>query len=219
MATYQIKVLKEGYCKPVDNSNSVFKADGSITLIKGRNHNVMVDTGCPTDRDCILKGLKENSLTPDQIDYVVCTHGHVDHVGNLNLFQNATHIVGYDICKGDQYMMHDFKGGIPFEIDDVIEVHPTPGHTMSDVSVLVKGTEKGTVVISGDLFEMEEDLEDSDIWQNQSENAELQQQNRIEMLRLADVIIPGHGPAFQVKHEYKRQCSFTMMGNNDEEEM
>jgi glyoxylase-like metal-dependent hydrolase (beta-lactamase superfamily II) len=40
--------------------------------------------------------------------------------------------------------------GIPFEIDDVIEVHPTPGHTLADVSVLVKNTEQGNVVISGE---------------------------------------------------------------------
>jgi glyoxylase-like metal-dependent hydrolase (beta-lactamase superfamily II) len=71
-------------------------------------------------------------------------------------------------------------------------------------------------VFSGDLFENEDDLEDSDIWQKNSEAPELQQQNRIEILQIADVIIPGHGPAFKVRHEYKREISFTMMGDEDE---
>ena len=71
------------------------------------------------------------------------------------------------------------------------------------------------ILFSGDLFECEEDLEDSDIWQNNSTDPEIQLQNRIEILQMADVIIPGHGPAFKVKHEYKRQVSFTMMGDED----
>ena len=39
--------------------------------------------------------------------------------------------------------------GIPFVLDDQVEVVPTPGHTGSDVSVIVKDTPIGTVVIAG----------------------------------------------------------------------
>ena len=38
------------------------------------------------------------------MDWVVCTHGHSDHVGNLNLFADAKIIVSHDICKGDKYL-------------------------------------------------------------------------------------------------------------------
>ncbi|KAL4220379.1 hypothetical protein ACF0H5_020784 [Mactra antiquata] len=158
----------------------------------------------------LLTGLKKYDLSPDKIEFVVCTHGHSDHVGNLNLFSNAIHIVSHDICVGDTYMLHDFAKGIPYEIDDDIEVVSTPGHTGSDVSVIVRNTKHGTVAVTGDLFERLEDLEDFTLWQENSENPEAQQYNRMEVLKFADTIIPGHGPMFAVPNEYKQQLKMVM---------
>jgi glyoxylase-like metal-dependent hydrolase (beta-lactamase superfamily II) len=56
----------------------------------------------------LVSGLQSNRVTPEDVNYVICTHGHSDHVGNLNLFPSAVHIVSYDICKGDEYILHDF---------------------------------------------------------------------------------------------------------------
>lgn len=39
--------------------------------------------------------------------------------------------------------------GIPYEIDDDIEVISTPGHTGSDVSVIVRNTKHGIVAVTG----------------------------------------------------------------------
>ena len=70
---------------------------------------------------CVLlfsfSALDENRVTPNEIDVVVCTHGHSDHVGNLNLFPNAKFIVSYDVSEGDLYSVHDFQGGNPYIID------------------------------------------------------------------------------------------------------
>ena len=57
----------------------------------------------------VYLGLSKHSCSPEKIQYVVCTHGHSDHVGNLNVFPGAIHIVSHDVCVGDQYMLHDFK--------------------------------------------------------------------------------------------------------------
>lgn len=57
---------------------------------------------------------------------------------------------------------------------------------------------------SGDLFEHEHDLEDPDLWKANSLHPDLQEQNRIEVLSLADYIVPGHGPMFQVPEDLKR---------------
>ena len=57
----------------------------------------------------IYSGLSKHSCSAEKIQFVVCTHGHSDHVGNLNLFPGAVHIVSHDICVGDQFMLHDFK--------------------------------------------------------------------------------------------------------------
>lgn len=54
--------------------------------------------------------------------------------------------------------------------------------------------------IIGDLFEREEDIYDSELWEKTagSENPSQQYNNRQKILALADFIIPGHGPGFQV---------------------
>ena len=58
---------------------------------------------------CLCLGLAKHNCTPEKIQYVVCTHGHSDHIGNNNLFQSAIHIVSHDICVGDLYQLHGFK--------------------------------------------------------------------------------------------------------------
>ncbi|XP_078581665.1 metallo-beta-lactamase domain-containing protein 1-like [Branchiostoma floridae x Branchiostoma japonicum] len=200
--SYQVIVLKEGYAYA--DGPGCQRADGSITLVKG-TYNVIVDTGNPWDKQHILDGLQRNGLSPGDIQFVVCTHGHSDHVGNLNLFTKATHIVSYDISKMDKYTVHNFTGDqkSPFRIDDHIEVIATPGHTHSDVSVVVKNTDQGTVVIAGDLFECEEDLSCDRLWQEYSENKEMQEHHRQQVLEMADWIVPGHGRMFAVPEKYK----------------
>ncbi|XP_041352128.1 metallo-beta-lactamase domain-containing protein 1-like [Gigantopelta aegis] len=205
---YEVIVIKEGYCFP--EGEDFVRACGSITLLKGR-HVIIVDTGNPRDKNLILQGLSNNGLTPENVDYVVCTHGHADRVGNLNLFSRAIHIVAYDICVGDQYLMHDFKEGIPYEIDEFVEVIATPGRTGADVSVVVKKTPLGTVVLTGNLFECCNDLDDPQLWQNSSDEPEVQEQSRIKVLKVADHIIPGHGPMFKVPVEYKKQMRVLMV--------
>ncbi|KFB45579.1 AGAP008348-PA-like protein [Anopheles sinensis] len=57
-------------------------------------------------------GLQEHQLHPDDIDYVVSTHGHSDHLGNNNLFLRAKrHIVGTNISLRNRYYVHDFEAG------------------------------------------------------------------------------------------------------------
>jgi hypothetical protein len=66
-------------------------------------------------------------------------------------------------------------------------------------------------MFTGDLFECLEDLEEPSLWQDNSENPETQEQHRIEVLRKADYIVPGHGKMFKVPDEYKRSCMKVVM--------
>ncbi|KAL4631494.1 metallo-beta-lactamase domain-containing protein 1 [Arapaima gigas] len=79
-----------------------------------------------------------------------------------------------------------------------VSVVATPGHTGRDVSVLVRGTSMGTVIVAGDLFEC---CHDEDTWRELSENPAVQETSRKEALRMADVIVPGHGAPFQVHRQ------------------
>ena len=57
--------------------------------------------------------------------------------------------------------------------------------------------------IQGDLFESEDDLTDSSIWREVSEQPEVQEKSREKVLKIADYIVPGHGKMFHVSHAYK----------------
>lgn len=187
-------MLKPGYARRAGAGRQ--RADGTITLIKGPQ-NVLVDTGGPQDKEAVVEGLIREGLSPADVGWVVCSHGHSDHVGNLNLFPGATLIVSHDVSKDDLYVDHPFAAGTPFVIDDEVEVIATPGHTEQDVSVVVR-TARGIYVVAGDLFESGEDRENEELWRCGSQDPEAQERSRRTVLELADYVVPGHGDLFEV---------------------
>lgn len=195
MKNYEVTILKQGYSHKLGPLQQ--RADGTITLVRGPK-NIIVDTGGPQDKKAILDALAKEGLRPEDILYVVCTHGHSDHTGNNNLFMDATFIVSHDISRGDLYTFHDFKSGASYKIDEDVGVVPTPGHTGQDISVLVK-TNEGVVAVVGDLFECEQDLEDEGLWKSSSELPAEQERSRAVVLAAADFIVPGHGEKFRAR--------------------
>ncbi|XP_065576249.1 uncharacterized protein LOC136037415 isoform X3 [Artemia franciscana] len=193
---YLIDIIHRGYA--VDETTH-FRANASCTIIRGPKI-VIVDTMTPWDGPFILRELQKLNIRPDEVDYVISTHGHSDHIGNNNLFLKAIHIVGYCVSKKDTYWFHPFDSGKPYEIDGQrLYVLPSPGHTADDVSLVVKTNSFGTVVVAGDIFEREEDIEDQTIWRSAgSTDPQRQERSRLQLAELADYIIPGHGPMFKV---------------------
>ena len=59
------------------------------------------------------------------------------------------HFFSFTFTLSTYILLLSCMQGIPYEIDDDVEVLPTPGHTSEDVSVLVKSTNLGTVVVAG----------------------------------------------------------------------
>jgi glyoxylase-like metal-dependent hydrolase (beta-lactamase superfamily II) len=164
---------------------------------------VLVDSGDPWQRQEILDALAIADLNPADISFVVNTHGHLDHVGNNNLFPHATFILGSDVARHGEYWTHAFDQG-PLVIEatdgsDPIAVIATPGHTDHDLSVLVR-TREGVVAIAGDTFEYEADELDN-AWRRWSVNAARQQASRDTIRELADFIVPGHGGLFRIGDE------------------
>lgn len=193
-------VLLRGHAALTSVGNLV--ASATVTLLKG-TPNVLVDTGDCWQREELVDALAAQGVEPGQIEYVVLTHGHLDHVGNNNLFAHATFVLDNDVARDGEYWIHDFARG-PFVIEvtgggEPIQVVATPGHTDHDVSVVVR-TAIGIVAVVGDLFEREGDWNDN-AWQYWSKNVELQQLSRDRMLAAADFIIPGHGDGFVVTRD------------------
>lgn len=206
----EIIVLNEGYSYMEKDDDSVMIANCTCTLIKGHDCNIIVDTMTPWDGDLLLKGLQENRLNPDDIAYVVSTHGHSDHLGNNNLFLKAKHIVGTNISQRNRYFIHDFTNA-PYRMTDTIEIVATPGHTLSCVSVLIRASSlapTGLVAIVGDLFERHDDIADYRLWLDAgSEDPNAQRRNRARVAAMADFIIPGHGGLFPVDQQIRDALS------------
>ncbi|RWS31444.1 Metallo-beta-lactamase domain-containing protein 1-like protein [Leptotrombidium deliense] len=192
-----VNVLKEGYSRWMQNGR--MSANGSCTLIKSSGMYILVDTLGPWDSDILRALLQKHSIHPEDISLLVCTHGHTDHIGNLNMFLRCKHIVGECLYEKDVYETHDFEQQ-PYIVSPNVRVIATPGHTLSDVSVVVENVDKlGTVAVVGDLFEKEEDVNDASIWKDAgSESPEKQESNRATILQISDYIVPGHGPMFSV---------------------
>ncbi|KAF8572226.1 hypothetical protein P879_00340 [Paragonimus westermani] len=197
---YTLNILRSGWSKVVDDNQR--SAACTITLLRG-THTILIDPGSPWDTEELKIMLDQQGLHFKDVDYVVCTHEHVDHLGSLHHFVNAIHVVGTTIYK-DGYINHDFSSHIPYELDPYVKIIHTPGHTPHDVSVIAKHVQPyGRVVVAGDLFECVEDLKDPHIWQNSSWNHKMQAAYRAKVLEKADFIVPGHGTPFKVTEEIR----------------
>ncbi|XP_055902703.1 metallo-beta-lactamase domain-containing protein 1 [Eupeodes corollae] len=211
----EIVVLFNGYSRLEPESTDVFVSNCTCTLIKGVNgSNIIVDSMTPWDGPKILEALKANSVKPEDISFVVSTHGHADHTGNNNLFLNAKwHIVGQCIMHQDKFPIH--HPWTPFELTPDIRVIETEGHTLACVSVVVENSNLGVAVICGDLFEKKEDIDNPELWQEVgSENQKAQYKNRCKVAEIADWIIPGHGEAFKVTQEIRDKLKEQLIKNN-----
>ncbi|EFN75464.1 metallo-beta-lactamase domain-containing protein 1 [Harpegnathos saltator] len=201
----EVMVLFDGYSKRLNETT--MDANCSCTLIKGPKL-IIVDTMTAWDREKLLNALAQHNVSPTDVDYVVCTHGHSDHIGNNNLFTNAEHIVGFTVHHGTMFFEKNIIAE-DYELCPGVKVIATPGHTAEDVTVIVetiRNGEKTCFAITGDLFEKEEDILSPHIWRSVGapELLESQYMMRQYVINLADFIIPGHGPMFRVTDDIRK---------------
>lgn len=202
----QVTVLQDGYSYEDSGNESHMRANCTSTLIRCRDGtNVIVDTMTAWDGEHLKTLLQGQGLEAKDIHVVVCTHGHSDHIGCNYLFQTARmHLVGACASNRDLYLDHFGSGDdaeeLALDTNKEVLVKRTPGHTLSCVSVIVSNSQLGgTVGITGDLFERQEDIDDDSIWRNAgSEDAKRQVEERSKMAEVCDFIVPGHGPMFPV---------------------
>jgi len=190
----KVKVLIEGYDKK--SPGCAWHAAPTVILVQDRGLNIIIDPG--NNRELLLRKLKKEGLKPDDINYVLITHWHVDHSLLVGIFPKAKILDNELIYIGDTAKKH--KGVIP---ETKLKIVSTFGHDLLDCSLLVS-TDKVLVAIVGDLFWWSEgekqkideksllNLEDSYV---KDKKALLKSRKKI--LEIADWIIPGHGKMFK----------------------
>lgn len=139
-SSYRLSVLRSGWC--TSDANGTLSAGCTISLLTGPK-TILIETGNPWESEKLKHLLNEKGVSLDDVQYVICTHEHVDHIGNLNLFPNAELIVGTSIMRHRTRVEHDFSNYISYYIDDdascsffayliIIDIYPLgQGHPYS----------------------------------------------------------------------------------------
>lgn len=200
----QVIVLQDGYNRWDKKPNSMW-ANGTSTLIYTSDQKqILIDTFGLASKNKLLECLAKNNTIPEDIDVVIGTHMHIDHIANLNIFDNCSKtqiIVGNEKLTKDHFQCNIFENNQSISLAKDVELISTPGHTHNDVSVICYNVNQlGTVAIVGDLFESEKDLKKEEIWKLDagSLNPEIQKINRDYILSVTDYIVPGHDRMFKI---------------------
>ncbi len=193
----KIKILVQGYAR---EQKGVEFASSTAILIREGGLNIIVDPGM--DRKLLLKNLKKEGLSPDQIDYVVLSHYHLDHSLLTGIFTNAKVFDDNEVYSFDG-RIKEYGGKVP---GTDIKIFKTPGHDPFHCSVLIETEKFGRVVIAGDVFwwrdQEEQKFDQNSLIEHQDpyvKDWDALKQSRKKVLSLADYIIPGHGKVFKVK--------------------
>lgn len=113
-----------------------------VYLIKLKNRNILIDTSTLQNRTELLQDLKKLNLKPKNINIILLTHGHFDHVENLELFKNAEFYGGKEDFRDCNRIIDIKKLKIP-----EIKIIKTSGHTFGSVCFLYRD-----VLFSGDTL-------------------------------------------------------------------
>ena len=129
-------------------------------------------------RKTLQSQLHELAIAPADIKYLGFSHFHGDHVGNANLFTEATLYIQqaeYDAAFGPEPAKFNFNPALYEKLratpivrlqgdhdvfgDGSVVIYSTPGHTPGHQSLLVRLPKTGPVLLSGDAVHFRENYE------------------------------------------------------------
>ena len=161
-------------------------------IVQTGRHNILVDSCIGNDKDrearplwhkkkddAFMRGLAAAGLTVNDIDFVMCTHLHVDHVGWNTRLENGRWVPTFPKARYlfsktelDFWLAENDKTTLPpivdsvipiveakrcdlvtsdHALDDTVALMPTPGHTIDHYAVAL-GRGGKDAVITGDLI-------------------------------------------------------------------
>ena len=204
---YEVYALRY-FSRPAERRREFFRYEGNgesetgaplsmdyyFWAIRNGDRTVLVDCGFDKDRAAARNRIQETSpasllqrldIAPSDVDHVVITHMHYDHVGNAELFPNATFILARDEFEywtndgGDRSTLSDavypeevqivqrlFEQGrvclldspVGWEIAPGITVTQVGGHTPGQLIVSAAG-HRGALVLASDALHFYEEVE------------------------------------------------------------
>ncbi len=127
----------------------------------------------------IDRQLQRIGKSVDDVKYVIHSHMHLDHAGNIAMFPNATHILRKaelnnawwpEKFQRAAYVLNDYMETRNFNFieltqdldlfnDGSIEIIDTKGHTKGHQSLVVRLPKSGTIILSADAAYMDANLQ------------------------------------------------------------
>lgn len=77
-------------------------------LIKGKKKNLLIDTGVPGDAEQLMGQLAQVGLTPEDVNMLILTHEHMDHIGCATIFGNSTIVAAHMMAANKVGMQDEF---------------------------------------------------------------------------------------------------------------
>jgi glyoxylase-like metal-dependent hydrolase (beta-lactamase superfamily II) len=187
----------------IDTGNNAAVSDGNC-----KSHWVagLCDFLKPSQKreDVIDRQLQKLGYSVDKVKVVITSHSHLDHIGNIEMFPKAIHVIQkkelYQAWwpekyqRGGAHVLADYDGARDFNYleldgdydlfgDGTVVVLSTPGHTFGNQSVKVKLPETGTVIISQDAIWMQANLDGYPAGLNYSIQDYTKSLNRLKLIR------------------------------------
>lgn len=176
--------------------------------------------------DVIDEQLKKLGYSADKVKVVVTSHSHLDHIGNIEMFPKAIHVlqkkelyqawwpekfqgrtspgsfVMADIDNAREFNYLELNGDYDLFGDGTIWVLSTPGHTIGHQSLKVKLGSGQSIIISQDAIWMQENLDGYPAGLNYSVKDYTDSVNRLKFMRDlegADIFMAHDGDQFKAK--------------------
>jgi N-acyl homoserine lactone hydrolase len=186
----RVNVIMEGSL--VREGPAVLDASSTVTLVEVSGQRLVVDTGSPRNIDSLSESFEKMEITPDSVRFVVNTHFHSDHTGGNGMFANARIVAHALECPPIGSMRVTER----IQLLPDVEVVPTPGHSAGSISVFVSADQR--IAICGDAIPTRENYE-RHVPPSININHALAVKSLDMIVAWANVIIPGHGPSFEVR--------------------
>jgi glyoxylase-like metal-dependent hydrolase (beta-lactamase superfamily II) len=216
----RLSVVRSGLIE-ITPREGVKESRPSSTLIENDGFRVLVDLAHPAEGPGpLLSALEDRKVAPDDIDAVLFTHLHPDHIGHKELFRRAL-FVFHESERLAFYFNEDrtlrLPGSALLEVrsggfarprytaewprldleDRCIYARHLPGHTPGSLAVFVDVGGRihalaGDIVLNRESFERR-------VAPGSSWRPELVPDQMRLIARRADVIIPGHGSPFSCR--------------------
>ncbi|HXL37764.1 MAG TPA: MBL fold metallo-hydrolase [Ktedonobacteraceae bacterium] len=182
----EVRILFNGYAKDGDTPTDSYVAS-TVGFIRDGDARVIIDPGMVPSPNVILEPLAALGELPITITDVVFSHHHPDHTLNAALFPNARFHDHWAIYKGDTWESRKAEG---FHLSPSILLIATPGHTPQDITTLV-GTNEGVIAFTHLWWSAEGPADDP-----LADDLAVLHANRLRVLQVARLIVPGHGAPF-----------------------